>query len=229
MRESAPVQPTPNTTSTFTVNLPVESNRDERVFTDDIIGISAATGTGSLPIFAIPGQTNANAFTQPGTVDASATYPAMAHSPTTRVAGGARRGSPDSSFSSATRSSPGPARSVPAARGASGPPTSPLSAACPAPERGRARRHAQLPSDHLHWERRILTGSPAAKHVKKVRKLGSEKFSLNQGNGLKVPVKLNALGRKLAKHKKTPVTVVVDLGTVGETSKTMTMKGRGQG
>ncbi len=45
--------------------------------TNDILAISAASGTGSLPIFAIPGQTSANMFTQPGTVDAAATFPAM--------------------------------------------------------------------------------------------------------------------------------------------------------
>ncbi|MEA2310517.1 MAG: hypothetical protein QOE28_485, partial [Solirubrobacteraceae bacterium] len=60
--ETAPLQPAPNTTTTFTVNLPVENNRQPNIITQDAIGFSAATG-GTLPLAFVPGQFSPAAFT----------------------------------------------------------------------------------------------------------------------------------------------------------------------
>ena len=234
VRETAPVQPTPNTTSTFTVNLPVESNRDERVFTDDILGISAVTGTGSLPIFAVPGQTNANAFTQPGTVDASTTFPAMGA--LANDSGGGRRPEGFAGFELQLRYTfvAGPGTISPGAPIGLGPTdVTTIGGSVLRPIGGALDVTLNCLQVTCAGSVRILTRSPvgpaATRAKKKIRSLGSKKFSLTKGNGRKVRVKLNKLGRKLAKHKKTKIRVVVDLGTVGETSKTMTLKRRGRG
>ncbi len=244
--ETAPVQPTANTTSTFSVNLPVESNRDPRIFTDDILGISAATGAGSLPIYAIPGQTNANAFTQPGTVDAAATYPAMGA--IANDSGGGRRPEGYAGFELQLRytfvPTPAPADPTGPGPGPTGPaPTGPGPTLGPTdittiggnvlrPIGGALDVTLNCLQTTCAGGVEILTRPPelqAPKSARKVRSLGSKTFSLTQGNGQKVSVKLNALGRKLAKRKKTKVNVVVDLGTVGETSKPMTLKPRRRG
>jgi hypothetical protein len=239
VRETAPVQPAPNTTSTFTVNLPVENNRNERVFTNDIIGVSAASGAGSLPIFAVPGQTNANAFTQPGTVNAAATYPAMGA--LANDSGGGRRPEGLAGFELQLRytfvSGPGTISPGPVSPGAPIPlgPTdiTTIGGSVLRPIGGALDVTLNCLQATCDGSVRILTRSPvlpAAKRAKKkIRSLGSKRFSLKQGNGRKVRVKLNALGRKLAKRKNTKVRVVVDLGTVGETSKPMTLKRRGRG
>ena len=57
----------------------------------------------------------------------------------------------------------------------------------------------------------------------KIRALGSSPFELKRGRARKVHVTLNALGRKLSRHS-TKVTVVVDLGKPGITSRNLTMK-----
>jgi hypothetical protein len=243
--ETAPVQPTASTTSTFAVNIPVESNRDPRVFTDDILGISAATGAGSLPIYAIPGQTNANAFTQPGTVDAAATYPAMGAIP--NDSGGGRRPEGYAGFELQLRYTfvPTPAPTGPTGPGPTGPtgPTGPGPTLGPTdittiggnvlrPSGGALDVTLNCLQTTCAGSVAVLTRPPelqARKDAEKVKSLGSSTFTLNQGDGQEVGVKLNALGRKLAKHKKTKVNVIVDLGTAGQTSKPMTLKGPRRG
>jgi hypothetical protein len=231
VRETAPVQPTPNTTSTFTVNLPVESNRDERVFTDDILGVSAVTGTGSLPIFAVPGQTNQNAFTQPGTVNAAATYPAMGA--LANDSGGGRRPEGFAGFELQLRYTfvAGAGTISPGAPVNLGPTDiTTIGGGVLRPIGGALDVTLNCLQATCAGSVRILTRSPVLPAAKrKIRSLGSKRFSLTQGNGRKVRVKLNKLGRKLAKRKKTKVRVVVDLGTAGETSRTMTLKRRGRG
>ncbi|MEV4421230.1 hypothetical protein AB0L40_14790 [Patulibacter sp. NPDC049589] len=77
--QSEELRPAPNTTTTFPLSLAVEQNRnlESGIQTDDIVGISATSGTGTLPLFAIPGQTRQSAFTQVGTLDAAALWPAL--------------------------------------------------------------------------------------------------------------------------------------------------------
>ncbi|WP_051471030.1 hypothetical protein [Patulibacter minatonensis] len=90
--QSDEFQPTPNTTSTFPLNLPVEQNRnlESGIQTDDIVGISARSNTGSLPLFAIDGKTRQSAYTQVGTLDAEGMWPALGSQP--NDSGGGRNG-----------------------------------------------------------------------------------------------------------------------------------------
>jgi len=96
VRETAPVQPQPNTVTTFAVDIPVERNTIVRDPGDpgdpndpndpgrpadgtravDLVAISAAAGTGSLPLFST-GRNNSFQFTEPGSVNASFFYPRM--------------------------------------------------------------------------------------------------------------------------------------------------------
>ena len=75
VRETDPVQPAPNTTTTFTVNLPVENNRQTNVITQDAIGFSAPAG-GTLPLAFVPGQFSPATFT-PGGVTSSSFHPKL--------------------------------------------------------------------------------------------------------------------------------------------------------
>ena len=72
----------------------------------------------------------------------------------------------------------------------------------------------------------VLSRSPvaAAAPKKRIRSLGKASFTLQKGAGRKVRVKLNALGRRLAKKPSTKVKVVVDLGTTGTTTRNLTLK-----
>jgi Ca2+-binding RTX toxin-like protein len=76
--ETPPMQPQPNTVTTFQTNLPVERSTDvvRQIVTADFIGLSAASGTGTLPI-ATTGRNNLFDFTQPGSVNAGAFYPRL--------------------------------------------------------------------------------------------------------------------------------------------------------
>jgi hypothetical protein len=96
VRETAPVQPQPNTVTTFAVDIPVERNTIVRDPGDpgtpgdpddpgrpadgtraaDLLAISAAAGTGDLPLFST-GRNNSFQFTEPGSVNASFFYPRM--------------------------------------------------------------------------------------------------------------------------------------------------------
>ena len=71
----------------------------------------------------------------------------------------------------------------------------------------------------------VLSRSPvaAAASARRVRSLGRATFTLKKGKARKVKVKLNALGRRLARKPSTKVKVVVDLGTSGTTTKNMTL------
>jgi hypothetical protein len=90
--QSEEFQPAPNTTSTFALDLPVEHNRnvDSGIQTDDIVGVSARSDAGALPLYAIPGQTRQSAYTQVGTLDAEAMWPALGSEP--NDSGGGRNG-----------------------------------------------------------------------------------------------------------------------------------------
>src|SRR3954463_3930598 len=70
VRSTGPLQPAPNTTTTFTVNLPVENNRQPNIITQDAIGFSATTG-GTLPLAFVPGQFSPAGFTPNGVTSSS--------------------------------------------------------------------------------------------------------------------------------------------------------------
>jgi hypothetical protein len=63
---------------------------------------------------------------------------------------------------------------------------------------------------------------PAAKKAKKIRSLGKKRFSVKQGRR-KVRLKLNKLGRKLARRKQTKVTLVATFRGAPTVTKQMTL------
>ena len=67
-------QPTPNTRSAFPLDLPVQRNTVGDLRRFDIVGLSAASGTGTLPLHST-GQNNAGSYTQAGSVNAGNFYP----------------------------------------------------------------------------------------------------------------------------------------------------------
>ncbi len=86
--ETAPVQPAPNAVQTFAVDIPVQRNTIDGFLAVDLVGISAAAGTGTLPLFA-PGRINAFDLTTPGSVNAGIFYPRIGAIP--NDVGGGRR------------------------------------------------------------------------------------------------------------------------------------------
>lgn len=87
-RESALVQPAPNAVSTFAVNIPVERNTINGFQAIDLVGISAPSNRGSLPL-AIVQTPNAFNLTTPGSVNAGFFYPRIGSLP--NDTGGGRR------------------------------------------------------------------------------------------------------------------------------------------
>jgi hypothetical protein len=84
--ESPVFQPTPNATSTFALSLPVKAERSGGFETVDRLGVSALSGTGSLPLTST-GQTNTAFATQPGTPTSSYAYPKMGAVPSDSQSG----------------------------------------------------------------------------------------------------------------------------------------------
>ena len=73
--ETNEVQPVPNAITTFAANIPVERNTIRGFLAADLIGVSARTGTGSLPLRLLTNQPNAFQMTQFGSVNAGFFYP----------------------------------------------------------------------------------------------------------------------------------------------------------
>lgn len=86
--ETDPVQPQPNAVTTFQTNIPVTRDTIDGFLAVDLFGISAASGTGTLPLF-IPGQPNAFDLTTFGSVNAGFFYPRLGTIP--NDVGGGRR------------------------------------------------------------------------------------------------------------------------------------------
>lgn len=79
--QSDVLRPRPNTDTTFALNLPVElfadANPRTPVLVDDLVGITAASNTGTLPIFVDAPRARASLLTVPGSVTAAGFWPAM--------------------------------------------------------------------------------------------------------------------------------------------------------
>lgn len=230
VRETAPVQPAPNTTTTFVVNLPVENNRQPNVITQDAIGFSAATG-GTLPLAFVPGQFSPAGFT-PGVVTSSSFHPKLGPEHGT-FSGGAFASGHQSGLDvllqyKFTRAAAvvSPGQGVTTLR-----PTdiTTIGGSVLRPIGGNLDVVLNCLRARCAGSLNILSRSPvaaAAMSTKKIRSLGTKRFTLRKGKGRKVKIKLNKLGRKLAKHASTKVKVVVDLGKPGRTSRNLILKKR---
>jgi hypothetical protein len=74
--ETAPVRLAPDTLNSIPLDIPVERNTLKGIRAFDLMGISAASNTGALPLREV-GPHNIFATTQPGTVSAGYFYPRM--------------------------------------------------------------------------------------------------------------------------------------------------------
>lgn len=228
VRETAPMQPAPNTTTTFPVNLPVENNRQPNIITQDAIGFSATTG-GTLPLAFVPGQFSPAGFTFNG-VTSSSFHPKLGPEHGT-FSGGAFASGHQGGLDVLLRYTFTPAAAVVSPGGGVTTlrPTdiTTIGGSVLRPIGGALDVILNCLQVRCAGNVNVLSRAPVAaakKSKKKIRSLGKKKFTLTQGNRRKVRVKLNKLGRKLAKKKITKVRVVVDLGETGTTSKNLTLK-----
>lgn len=228
VRETDALQPAPNTTSTFTVNLPVENNRQPNVITQDAVGFSAATG-GTLPLAFVPGQFSPASFT-PGGVTSSSFHPKLGPENGANSGGAFASGS-QGGLDVLLQYTFTPAAVISPAVGA--PTLAPTDIATIGgsvlrPIGGRLDVVLDCLQAACAGTLSVLrrAGGRSATTAR-ARSLGQRAFSLTQGPGQKVRLKLNALGRRLARRRRgTPVRVLVDLGAAGTTSRNLTLKRR---
>ena len=243
--ETPAVQPAANTTTTFTVNLPVENNRTSNIITQDAIGFSSVTG-GTLPLAFVPGQFSPSTFT-PNGLTSNSFHPAVG--PDSGVnSGGAFatgiQGGLDVLLQYTFTATAVPV--TPATPVAPVTPVTPVTPITPVTPLLRPTDITTIGGSVLRpiggaldvvlnclqttcgGTLNVLTRNPiaaraaATKSKKKIRSLGSKKFSLKKGKNRKVHVSLNTLGRQLAKQG-TQITIVVDLGKAGKTQKNGTL------
>jgi hypothetical protein len=228
VRETAPMQPAANTTTTFTVNLPVENNRQPNIITQDAIGFSAATG-GTLPLAFVPGQFSPAGFT-PNGLTSSSFHPKLGPEHGT-FSGGAFASAHQGGLDVLLRYTFTPAAAVVSPGGGANTlrpsDITTIGGSVLRPIGGALDVLINCLQVRCAGSVNVLSRSPVAaakKSKKRIRSLGKKKFTLKKGNRRRVKVKLNKLGRKLAKRKSTKVRVVVDLGKPGTTAKNMTLK-----
>ena len=222
--QQGPFQPAANGTRTFPVNLPVESSAQPTIITNDFIGFSAASNTGTLPLARVPGQDNNDSFGRTGTLNAGGYWPAFGQ--LANDTGSGRRSGGYGGIEVLLRYTH--------TRGAGTVPGPPIRfSALDITQLGGSVlrpigrdldviiRCLQVNCDGTLNILTVKRVGAAAK--KKIRSLGKKKFKLKKGKR-KVRIKLNKLGRKLAKRKRTKVKVVVDLGAAGKVTKNMTLK-----
>jgi hypothetical protein len=228
VRESPPFQPTPNVVSTFRMSLPVEkNNRGGQVYTQDHVGVSAVSGTGTLPLAEV-GSHSSFAWTQPGSFDATFAYPAMGTLANDTQGGREEEG--DAGIEVLARftwCSGTVARGVAhaAQRAPCGPITLadtalrvtggnvPLAIRCL--QNGRCRGAVTLLN---------ATGGRAKAAASSV--LGSAKLSIKGGKTQRIKLALNKAGRALANRKgKHKVQVMIDLGKSGVVRRSATLRG----
>ena len=224
--EQGPFQPAPNAVSTFPVNLPVENSREPTIITNDFIGFSANSNTGTLPLARVPGQDNNFSFGQTGTLNAGGYWPAFGQ--LANDTGGGRRSGGYGGIEVLLR------YTLTGGTGTSiGPPIM-FSAQDITQLGGQVLRPIGRDLDVIirclqvtcNGTLNVVTRNrvgPAAKGKKKIRSLGKKKFKVKKGKR-RVRIKLNKLGRKMARRKRTKVKVVVSFGSAGMVTKNLTMR-----
>ena len=218
--ETNAVQPAPNSTQTFLTDIPVQRNTIDGIQAVDLIGISAASGTGSLPLHST-GRNNAFDLTTPGSVNAGIFYPrigALAND-----AGGGRR----------EEGIPGVEVLIqwtwcPAAAGGSGPGTC-GTAGVPfvnnqnAPVRGgRALVDLLCNGDQACRGRLELLGLGTRAVTANATRYGGRSYRIQPGASATVPVKLNAKAKRLVKRNGS-VQATVRIRPVGHAATTGTV------
>jgi hypothetical protein len=208
--------------------MPVESHAEPNVITNDFIGFSANSNTGTLPLARVPGQDRNGTCGTPGTLNAWGFWPAMGQ--IANDTGGGRSPGCYGGIEVLLRYTVSPrAGSVPSA---------PINFDANLPIAALGGRVLQPIGRQLdviidclqancNGALNLLTRNrvlPAARKKRKaIRSLGKKRFSVKKGRR-KVRVKLNKLGRKLARRKRTKVTLVATFKGRPTVTKKMTMR-----
>jgi hypothetical protein len=234
--ETQPVQLQPNAINTFAVDIPVERNTLKGIRRFDLMGISAASGTGTLPLAQV-GPVNTFALTTPGSVNAGFWYPRL--SPNGQDVGGGRRETGLPGVEVLVRWTWEPAG---AAGGGGGGPVTPTPLAPGIALQGAngqiARGNALIPlicnGDAACAGRLQLLAARAGAAGKKKRKAkkpavyGSARYSVAPGGQASVRVKLNRAAKKKLKGKR-GLSVRVKVTPKGGSATTTSMKLKVQG
>lgn len=199
--ETAPMQPTPNGVTVFPVRIPVQRNTLDGVQAIDLLGVSAQSGAGSLPIRQV-GSTSSFALTSLGSVNAGNFYPRIGSDP--NDSGGGRREEGVPGFELMVRSTwcaTNDTSCQPAAPGANAALQSPSA-------RVRANRALirLICNGNVACEGRLALVNTAALSsslgAARTTTYGSARYKLSPGGSATIKVKLNRKGKALLRKKK---------------------------
>jgi len=207
--ETAPLQPAPNTPTSFPLNIPLaHASVVGGIRADDYIGISPQTG-GTAPLRVV-GDTNALGFTNFGSVNAAALYPRFGSQP--GDAGGGRRELGVTNVEILARWTFCPTGDATCQPGGGGPvPVGPATPALAAKLAQVRSNNAQIKlicqgSVNCEGELSLLSGGGALaskkKKAKKVVSYGKKSYKINAGAKKTLKVKLNKKGKRALRGKK---------------------------
>lgn len=230
--ETGVAQPAPNAITNFTVNLPVERNTNPQnnLVTQDYIGVSAVTGTGTLPLFT-NGQNNTLTGYFAGNPVAAFYYPRLGALPSDSPNGPGRREEGIPGFVVTMRSTWAPQGAAPPAPPPGATPVGvgarllgpsglvardgvvPLTVRCLL--NGGCRGVAQLRT-HAGGARASGRGG---------RIVGSRRIRIRGGRRARVGVRLNRAGRRLVRRqRRVRLVAVVRLGGAGTVRRNVTVR-----
>jgi hypothetical protein len=223
--ETAPVQLQPNAVSSFAVNIPVQRNTIQGIRAFDLMGISAASNTGSLPLLEV-GPHNAFMVTTPGAVDAGYFYPRLGADP--NDSGGGRHEQGISGIELTVRWTWQSANATPGAGGGgpgSGAPT--LGSRLAAVRAGRALIALACGGNAAcQGQLQLLAaGAGTATSGTKPITYGKARFAIPAGGNAKITVNLTGAAKRLLR-KRARLTAVVRLIPTGgaATSSSITLR-----
>lgn len=220
--ETAPVPLTPNVVNTFDVNIPVQRNTLQGIRRFDLMGISAAAGTGTLPLAQVAPRINNFDIFQPGSVNAGFFYPRMSANGQDQGGGRREEGVPGIEVLVRWTWTP-PGGAPPPGGGVIGPTGPALAGRGATPvRRGNALVDLICNGDVACAGRLELlaarAGGAAAKPKKKAKKpksYGKARYSISAGGKATVKVKLNKAGKKALKNKPKGITVRLKMTPAG--------------
>lgn len=222
--ETAPLQPAPNTVTSFPVVIPVQRNTLDGIRAVDLMGVSAVAGQGSLPVRQV-GTTYSLALSQAGSVNAGIFYPRIGAVPNDNGGGRREEGVPGFELlvrftwcatNDITCQPPGTATAARLAQSAR-------------VQAGRALIRLACRGDVLCEGTLALLnpGALAASHglaASAVAKYGTARFKIKAGKTATVRVKLNSRGKRLLRGRskaKVGVNVIASNGLTNSAKATL--------
>jgi hypothetical protein len=236
--ETGVVQPAPNQVTNFAVNLPVERNTNPQnnLVTQDYVGVSGVTGTGTLPLFT-NGNNNVLSGMSNGNPVAGFYYPRFGSLPSDNFNGPGRREEQIPGFVVTMRSTWTPVGQAP-------PPPPPNAVGAPQGPNQQARIARFLGGDSLTADgaavpvdiRCLLEGACRGELVLRTRGggaaqasagrvLGRRKVRIGPGKKAEVRVRLNRAGRRLLRRQgRARAEAVLRLGSAGTVQRKVTVR-----